>query len=136
MIGAGRSIVCNECARTRGDKKISRLYRTYEIETDPDACLLEQGLLCMGIATRSGCNAPCPEANMPCTGCYGSPEGTNDQGARMAAALGSIVEIDAKGLKEDELAKRFKEIMDHIPDYAGTFYKYSMPASIIKARRK
>ena len=136
VIGAGKSIVCDECRRERGDKKISRLYRTYEIETDPTVCLLEQGILCMGIATRSGCDAPCPDANMPCTGCYGSPEGTLDQGARMAAALGSIVEIDSKGVGEDELQERFREILDHIPDYAGTFYKYSMPASIIKARRK
>jgi len=136
VIGAGRSIVCDECARTRGVKKISRLYRTYEIVPDPEACLLEQGLLCMGIATRSGCDAPCPDANMPCTGCYGTPEGAHDQGARMAAALGSIVEVDPKGLDEEELQKRFKEIFDHIPDYAGTFYKYSMAASIIKARRK
>ena len=136
VLGAGKSIVCEECARVKADKKITRLYRTYEIQPDPEACLLEQGILCMGVATRSGCGAPCLEANMPCTGCYGTPEGAIDQGARMAAALGSIIEVDGKGLSEDELALRFNKVLEHIPDYAGMFYKYSMASSIMKARRR
>ncbi len=136
ILGAGKSIVCEECARVKSDKKITRLYRTYEIQPDTEECLLEQGILCMGVATRSGCGAPCPDANMPCTGCYGTPEGAHDQGARMAAALGSIIEVDGKGLSEDELAESFNKILEHIPDYAGMFYKYSMPASIMKARRR
>ena len=136
VIGAGTSIVCEECERTRGDKKISRLYRTYEIEPDPDECLLEQGLICMGVATRNGCGALCPQVNMPCTGCYGTPGGALDQGARMVAALGSILDVPAKGLSEHAIASRIGEILDTIPDYAGTFYKYSIAGSLLKGRVK
>ncbi len=89
----------------------------------------------MGIATRSGCGALCPKVNMPCTGCYGPPEGVFDQGAKMVAALGSIIDIgDVKGLTEDEINKRVDEVITSIPDFAGTFYKYSLPGSILKGR--
>ena len=59
-LGAGDSTVCNECRRTKGDKEITRLRRPYEFEPDPELCLLEQGLVCMGIATADGCGALCP----------------------------------------------------------------------------
>ncbi|MBT0665276.1 hypothetical protein KI809_13295 [Geobacter pelophilus] len=132
VIGGGCISVCDECERVKADKKIERFYRNFEITPEPEKCLLEQGLLCMGIATRDGCGAPCPQANMPCTGCYGPPEGVTDQGARMIAALGSILDIgDSKGKSEEEIAARVEALLDRIPDYAGTFYKYSLPGSII-----
>ncbi|MEO5356311.1 MAG: NADH:ubiquinone oxidoreductase [Nitrospirae bacterium YQR-1] len=136
-LGAGKSSVCNECERKKEDKKISRFYRTYEIVPDTETCLLDQGLICMGIATSDGCGALCPKVNMPCTGCYGPPEGTLDQGAKMVAALGSIIDIgDKKGLSDDELANRADAIIDSIPDYSGTFYKYSMAGSILGGTRQ
>jgi F420-non-reducing hydrogenase small subunit len=87
----------------------------------------------MGIATRSGCGGLCPQAQMPCTGCYGAPEGVADHGAKMVAALGSILDIgDVKDIPESELAGRVDEIISRIPDYAGTFYKYTLADSILK----
>ncbi|MBF0566739.1 MAG: NADH:ubiquinone oxidoreductase [Nitrospirae bacterium] len=136
VIGAGKSTVCQECERKKEDKKISRFYRTYEIIPEPEKCLLEQGLLCMGIATRDGCGALCPKVNMPCTGCYGPPEGTLDQGAKMVSALGSIIDVgEKKGLSEEELVRRVDLVLDAIPDYAGTFYKYSLAGSILGGRK-
>ncbi|MBF0553140.1 MAG: NADH:ubiquinone oxidoreductase [Nitrospirae bacterium] len=136
IIGAGNSTVCRECDRKKEDKKISRLYRTYEIIPDTEECLLDQGLICMGIATADGCGALCPKVNMPCSGCYGPPAGVIDQGAKMTAALGSTIDIgQKKGLSEDELARRVDMIIDSIPDYSGTFYKYSMAGSILGGRR-
>ncbi|MGC2061382.1 MAG: F420-nonreducing hydrogenase [Thermodesulfovibrionales bacterium] len=135
VLGAGRSAVCEECDRKKEDKKISRLFRTYELVPEKEACLLEQGLICMGIATRDGCGALCPKVNMPCTGCYGPPEGVLDQGAKMVAALGSIIDIgDTKGMAEDEIYRRIDALLGSIPDYAGMFYKYSLPGSILKGR--
>jgi F420-non-reducing hydrogenase small subunit len=135
VLGAGRLSVCDECSRVKQEKRIERFYRTWEITPEPEQCLLEQGLLCMGIATRDGCGAPCPEANMPCTGCYGPPDGVTDQGARMVAALGSVLNIgDCKGKSEAEIAARVETLLDSVPDYAGTFYKYSLPGSIIGGR--
>jgi F420-non-reducing hydrogenase small subunit len=137
VIGAGNSSVCEECERKKGDKSIKRLYRVHEIIPDTEQCLLEQGIICMGIATRDGCGALCPRVNMPCTGCYGPPEGVMDQGAKMVAALGSILDLgDTKGMGEEEIMKRTDEIIGAIPDYAGVFYKYSLPGSILKGRVK
>jgi F420-non-reducing hydrogenase small subunit len=135
VIGAGNSTVCEECNREKSDKKITKLYRTYEIIPEPDKCLLEQGIVCMGIATRSGCGGLCPEVNMPCTGCYGTPQGVTDQGAKMVAALGSIIDIeDLKGVDEDKIPERINSILDAIPDFTGTFYKYSLADAIVKGR--
>lgn len=133
VIGAGTLTVCDECERKKEDKKVSRFYRTWEIIPDREKCLLEQGVVCMGIATRSGCGAPCTQANMPCTGCYGPPEGVLDQGAKMVGALGSIVDIgEVKGLSEAEIAARVDKVIDTVPDYAGTFYKYSLADSLLR----
>jgi F420-non-reducing hydrogenase small subunit len=137
VIGAGTSTVCKECKRKKEDKQIKRLYRTYEIVPDREQCLLEQGILCMGIATRDGCGALCPEVNMPCTGCYGPPEGVLDQGAKMVSALGSIIDIgDPKGLSEEAVISKMDAVLDSIPDYTGTFYKYSLPGSILRGSMK
>jgi F420-non-reducing hydrogenase small subunit len=132
VIGAGVSNVCAECLRTRGEKKISRLYRTWEIVPDREGCLLDQGLLCMGPATRDGCGALCPQVNMPCIGCYGPPPGVRDQGARMVAALGSVLDIgETEGADEATLAGRIDALLDAIPDYSGVFYKFGFAASMM-----
>ena len=134
-LGAGRSAVCAECGRRKREKKISRFHRTWEIVPDPEQCLLDQGLVCMGPATRDGCGALCPQVSMPCTGCYGPPEGVADQGAAMVAALGSILDIGPiTGLSPEEIAARIDEVLGSLPDVAGTFYKYSLAGSLLKGR--
>ncbi|MDD2851127.1 MAG: hypothetical protein PHY09_04400 [Desulfuromonadaceae bacterium] len=134
-IGCGTLTVCDDCDRTKEEKRIPAFRRTYEFYPDPKTCLLEQGLLCMGIATRNGCGAPCTKANMPCTGCYGAPEGIPDQGAKMVAALGSIMDIgDTTGLSEEAIAGKVDEFLKTIPDYAGLFYKYSLASSTLGGR--
>jgi len=136
VLGGGDQSVCEECERTKADKKITRLYRPHEIIPDPEQCLLEQGVVCMGPATRNGCGALCPKVNMPCGGCYGPPEGVCDQGARMAAALGSIIDIEElKGISEETMQERILATIAAIPDYAGTFYKYTLAGSILKGRK-
>lgn len=135
VVGAGCSTVCQECRRLRTNKCISKFYRTYEIVPDPERCLLEQGLVCMGVATRDGCGALCPAVNMPCSGCYGPPEGVTDSGAKMLAALSSVLDLgDYKGLTEDQVAGKADAILAAIPDPAGTFYQYSMAGSVLKRR--
>jgi F420-non-reducing hydrogenase small subunit len=135
VIGAGTSSVCNECSRVRSKKKIKEFHRTFEIEPDPVRCLLEQGIVCMGIATRDGCGAPCPKANMPCIGCYGPPAGVKDQGAKMVAAIGSILDLgDYKGLTPEQLTEKVETVLNSIPDGAGTYYKFSAANSILGGR--
>jgi len=132
VIGAGTSSVCDECSRIKGDKTIKKFRRTYEIIPDPQTCLLEQGIVCMGIATRDGCGALCPQVNMPCIGCYGPPEGVHDQGAKMIGALGSILDLgEYKGLSPQQLAEKVDAILSSIPDAAGTYYKFGAAGSIL-----
>jgi len=127
IVGAGTKAVCEECPRPREDKKVKAFYRPHEIIPDPNKCLLDQGILCAGIATREGCGALCPSAGMPCTGCYGPPEGVLDQGARFLSAVASIIDAD----DSDQVAK----VIDAIRDPVGTFYRYSLPSSLLRRAR-
>jgi F420-non-reducing hydrogenase small subunit len=127
VISHSAKAVCDDCPRKRDVKKIKKIYRNYEIIPDPEICLLEQGLLCQGIATRGGCGAPCPQANMPCTGCYGPVEGVIDQGAHFLSALASV--IDSNDPEE------IRKIVDDIPDPVGSFYRYSLPDSLLRGAR-
>ena len=135
VIGAGGSTVCDECGKQRSNKTIAEFHRTYEIVPDPARCLLEQGLVCMGVATRDGCGALCPAVNMPCTGCYGPPEGIADVGAKMLSALGSVLDLGAsKGLTEEQVSAKADALLSRILDPAGTFYMYSLAGSLLKKK--
>jgi F420-non-reducing hydrogenase small subunit len=135
ILGADQVAVCDTCTREKRDKAIERFYRPYEINPDPDLCLLEQGIICMGLATRGGCGALCPQVGMGCRGCYGPLEGVEDQGARMLAAIASAINVGKPGEDEAEVANRLDQVMDTIADPAGTFYRFSMAHSILRRRR-
>lgn len=94
-------------------------------------CLLEQGLMCMGIATRGGCGALCPRVGMRCEGCYGLLDGVEDQGANMISAIASVVNVGKPGDDEAELERRIGVAMDSIVDPAGTFYRFNMAHSLL-----
>ncbi|MDH3283454.1 MAG: oxidoreductase [Acidobacteriota bacterium] len=120
--------VCHECPRTRNEKTIKEFKRTWQTIPDPETCLLEQGLLCCGIATRAGCGALCPQVGSPCIGCYGPNDGVEDFGARMMTALASV--IDAEDPEEID-----RIIRDGIPDPIGSFYRFSLPKSLLRRGR-
>ena len=124
---ASDKALCEDCPRVKKEKRITKIYRSYEIITDPEKCLLEQGLICMGPATRGGCGARCIKANMPCTGCFGPPPGVLDQGAKMLSALASIYDT-----KDDD---GVKHMVDEMVDPAGTFYRFSLPDSMLRRKR-
>jgi F420-non-reducing hydrogenase small subunit len=124
VIGA-ETTCCDECPRTRNEKKIKAFKRTWQVIPDAETCLLEQGLLCCGPATRAGCGARCPQVNSPCIGCYGPNAGVEDFGARLMTALASV--IDAQDPDEIE-----RIIHEGIPDPVGTFYRFSMARSLLR----
>jgi len=124
VLGAGQKTCCDECGRVRKEKKITRFYRPYEIEVNREDCLLDQGLVCMGPATRDGCGGLCMKANMPCRGCYGPPPNAPDQGAKMISALSSV--IDAHEPAEID------RILNTIADPIGTFYRFSLAHSLLR----
>jgi len=121
--------LCSECPRaaTKPDKLLVRAFRRpHQALIDPDLCLLAQGLVCLGPATRAGCAAACPGGNMPCTGCMGPTSNVIDYGAKALSAIASVLDAD----DEDEIAARVAEIADPV----GTFYRYSLPASLLHRR--
>lgn len=118
VLGAGDKTCCDECSRVREEKKIKKFVRPHEIIPDPDRCLLDQGVLCCGPATRSGCGALCVGVGVPCRGCYGPPPNVTDQGSKLVAALASV--IDSADPEEID------NILDGIVDPVGTFYRFSM----------
>ena len=124
VIGAGEKTVCDECERVKDEKKVKQFFRVHEIIPDGEKCLLEQGIVCCGPATRSGCGALCPTANLPCRGCYGPPPGVVDQGAKLLSAVASIVDADT-----EEEARR---IVSQIADPIGTFYRFGLAGSLLR----
>lgn len=126
--------VCDECPRKRENKKIDKLYRVHEKAPEPEKCLLEQGILCMGLATRSGCGAQCLKVDMPCTGCGGAAPNVPEQGAAMISALASILGYDGEPGKSKYTEKEIEDLINQVKDPVGTFYMYSLPASILKRK--
>ena len=126
-IVASDKTCCDECDRIKEEKKVTRFYRPHEIITDPKKCLLEQGIICCGPATRGGCGMRCVKANMPCRGCFGPPPGVTDQGAKMLSAIASIYQ----GNDTAEINKMLEEVVDP----AGTFYRFGMADSMLKRKR-
>ncbi|MBE0480313.1 MAG: oxidoreductase [Dehalococcoidia bacterium] len=126
VIASDKSL-CEECERKKEEKKITRIYRPHEITPDPERCLLEQGILCMGPATRGGCGALCIKANMPCRGCFGPPPGVVDQGAKLVSAVASIYET-ASGA---DIAR----MVDEVADPAGTFYRFGLSDAMLRVKQ-
>ena len=124
---ASEKTLCDECDRKKEEKMISKIYRSHEIIPDPERCLLEQGILCMGPATRGGCGARCIKVNMPCRGCFGPPAGVVDQGAKLVSAIASIYQAK----NDEEIARMVEERVDP----AGTFYRFGLADSMLKRKR-
>jgi F420-non-reducing hydrogenase small subunit len=121
--------LCSECPRlpTKPERPFVKGFRRpHEMLVDPDVCLLAQGLVCLGPATRAGCRAVCIAANMPCTGCMGPTSGVADYGGKALSAIASLLESS----DEDEVA----ELAGTVADPVGTLYRYSLPRSLLFAR--
>lgn len=127
VVGAGTTSLCEECPRERKEKKVKRFYRPHEIIPDPELCLLDQGIICCGVVTRAGCGALCPSVNMPCRGCYGPPEGVIDQGAKLVAVLGSIID----STDPEEIKKACETVLDPL----GYGYRFGLANSILRRSR-
>jgi F420-non-reducing hydrogenase small subunit len=121
--------LCNTCPRkeTKPEKPLLKEFkRPSQILIDPEKCLLAQGLLCLGLATRSGCDSACVNGNMPCTGCMGPTSHVLDFGAKALSGIASLLDMN----DEKEIAKTLEQIVDPV----GTFNRYSLPASQLHRR--
>lgn len=121
--------LCDQCARKDTkplDLSFKHFYRPHAVLLDSTKCLLSQGVVCMGPATRAGCEALCISANMPCSGCFGPTSRVRDQGAKMLSSLCS--NIDPKD--EDGI----DAVLEDIPDPVGTFYRYGLASSLLRKK--
>lgn len=121
--------LCDTCPRIGtkpADLEVDRYFRPHEKVADPNVCLLAQGFLCLGPATRSGCGERCIRGNMPCTGCFGPLSGVRDHGAKALSAMASIL-----AAKDDA---GIEEALTGIPDPVGSFYRYGLAHSMIRRR--
>jgi len=121
--------LCDTCKRKESrpeNATIKEIKRVHEVVLDPEKCFLEQGIICLGPATRDGCGERCINANMPCRGCFGPTSRVHDQGAKFLSAFASIIDAN----DEEEI----RRITDSIVDPAGIFYFYSLPVSMLQRK--
>ena len=121
--------LCDECERKASkpaDISFVEFKRPHQKLIDPTKCILAQGVVCMGPATRSGCGAQCTSGNMPCTGCFGPTSRVRDQGAKMLSSLCSNIESrEVPGIVKT---------LEGIPDPVGTFYRYGLAKSLLRRK--
>jgi F420-non-reducing hydrogenase small subunit len=113
--------LCIECPRTK--HRILTPQRGFLTEgvravmeldhIDPETCFLEQGVLCMGIATAAGCGARCTRNNMPCRGCFGPVPGVGSQGNKAIDTLASLIPPGALMFFEDCVGTGYRYTVAH-----------------------
>jgi F420-non-reducing hydrogenase small subunit len=136
VLGGSEATVCEDCTRQRPEGKVARFWRLHEADPDPARCLLDEGLVCSGPATRGGCGAPCPAAGAPCRGCYGYPSGIEDAGARMLGALATITDVGAPDTDPERLKRQSEEVLNSVVDPVGTLYRYCFAHSLLARLRE
>lgn len=122
--------LCDSCPRNdaRTGGRIAEIKRPHEIAADPKKCFLDQGIICMGIATRGGCEGTCIDANMPCRGCFGPTPDMIDPGAEAISAIGSIA---GEANENDVQAHVMKKAVRSVRDPVGTFYRFTLPHAFL-----
>jgi F420-non-reducing hydrogenase small subunit len=129
LVGVNPKTVCDECKRTKEEKKVKIFRRPHLVDPkslDPKKCLLEQGLICNGPAVHAGCEALCPQVNLGCRGCYGPADGIQDVGAKLAGSIASIIDSDDPA--------EIQAAVDQIVDPVGTFYRFGLAGSLVGRR--
>jgi F420-non-reducing hydrogenase small subunit len=121
--------LCDECPRKASkptNVSFTEFKRPHQILADPELCFLAQGVVCLGPATRSGCDAQCSGGNMPCTGCFGPTSRVRDQGLKIMSSLCANV-----AAKEEQ---GIDPVQAGIPDPIGTFYRYGLASSMLRRK--
>lgn len=128
-IGVTEKCLCDECPREKAYARITKIYEPYQVDVDPNKCLMDQGILCLGPATVGGCNAKCTRAGQPCRGCYGPTHFVEDHGSSAFSAIASLFPV----LDEDPTCDEEKiiEVMSTIKDPLGYFYAFTLGKSLI-----
>jgi len=121
--------LCDQCARKASkpaDLAITEFKRPHLTALDPEKCFLAQGVVCLGPATRAGCEAACTSGGMPCSGCFGPTSRVRDQGAKIMSSLCAQV----AGKESQQIVAT----LAGIPDPIGTFYRYGLAKSLLRRK--
>jgi F420-non-reducing hydrogenase small subunit len=121
--------LCDECPRKASkptDLSFTEFKRPHQKLLDPEKCFLAQGIVCMGPATRGGCESLCIGGNMPCSGCFGPTSRVKDQGAKILSSLAANLAVR----EESEI----QQVLGGIPDPVGTFYRYGLAKSMLRRK--
>ena len=97
---ASQKTLCDECGRKKAGKSMDKIHLPFEIDIDPEKCMLEQGVICLGASTRAGCGAKCLEGNQPCRGCMGPTAEVMDQ-RQHAVRSGLDLQAEMRRLSEE-----------------------------------
>lgn len=121
--------LCDECPRKAtkpANIAFTEFKRPHQALMDPNLCFLAQGVVCLGPATRSGCNAACTVGGMPCTGCFGPTSRVRDQGLKILSSICSNIAPKEEG--------EIEKVIEGIPDPVGTFYRYGLAKSLLRRK--
>lgn len=129
-IGVTNMSLCDQCHRRKEFRRITEIKEPYQVNVDPELCLMDQGILCLGPATVGGCNARCTKVGQPCRGCYGPTTEVQEHGASALTAIASLFPIlDEDATMGEDIVV---DIMSKIKDPLGYFYAFTMSKSLIK----
>jgi F420-non-reducing hydrogenase small subunit len=117
---AGEKSVCASCSRIKEEKKFEACKRPYQEYQETGRCLLEQGLICQGVATQEGCGGLCTGVGIPCRGCFGKAPAIFDPGAKMVSAISSTFDTTDP--------KVIDAMVENFVDLTGTLYRYVLPS--------
>jgi F420-non-reducing hydrogenase small subunit len=115
--------VCEDCPLKREKKAISVIRRPLQQPEEADKCLLEQGFLCLGPVTRTGCGGTtrtprCIAGGFPCRGCFGPLSFDRNQMVDLLSAIATIG-VDVK----------------QIPDRYATFARFTGSKGVAGERK-
>lgn len=111
--------VCDSCPRIRGRMQMKEVKRDYVGLPNQEDCFIDQGYICVGPITKSGCGGLCMRVNAPCTGCYGQTKWGVNQAERFAEVA----------VKEFNIALSKNDLLSQIKDPIGVFEKYTLASN-------
>lgn len=118
-------MVCAECGRKKTRDRPDHLVGFHGGTLDPEICLINQGLLCIGSSTRGGCGAPCPRAGHPCVGCRGPSdtfiERSSDEWLEgIKRVFAGLTDIPSEEVDRGLRSPQFSLFVFQFADYTGT----------------
>ncbi len=119
--------VCADCKRKVTQETQREIKRWVDHTPEKEHCFLSQGYLCLGSVTRSGCQATCTRAGVPCMGCRGPVD-------RVLSEPTHGILFDLTRRISHYTGKSAHQVQEQMPDMLHTLYAFAL--SVPELRRK